>query len=272
VSRSARQVAPRPIRFIPFIRRYLFSRRHFPLDALAASRDNSPAMSVAVRRGPAAIASLAANLLLEEPMQRRFITLLMLAVLLAGCGLPMTAGGTLSGSGRMATRDYAIEGFTGIDAKNGFDVTVTGGDAFKVAVTSDDNVLDAISVKKVGDTLQLAVDGSKAQSVHTTRLEAAITMPELKEVSLDSGSRLTVSDPAPRGTSLKLTQKAGSRSDLSAMPVQTANVALDAGSSADVNVTEKLDYTLHAGSQLRYTGNPAIGAGKNLEGSSVTPY
>jgi hypothetical protein len=247
VSRSARQVAPRPIRFIPFIRRYLFSRRHFPLDALAASRDNSPAMSVAVRRGPAAIASLAANLLLEEPMQRRFITLLMLAALLAGCGLPMTAGGALSGSGRMATRDYAIEGFTGIDAKNGFDVTVTGGDAFKV-------------------------DNSKAQSVHTTRLEAAITMPELKEVSLDSGSRLTVSDPAPRGTSLKLTQKAGSRSDLSAMPVQTANVALDAGSSADVNVTEKLDYTLHAGSQLRYTGNPAIGAGKNLEGSSVTPY
>jgi hypothetical protein len=205
-------------------------------------------------------------------MHKHLVTYVILAAMLAGCGLPMTAGGALSGSGKMATRDYAIEGFTGIDARNGFDVTVTGGDAFKVAVTSDDNVLDAISVKKAGDMLQLAVDGSKAQSVHTTRLEAAITLPELKEVSLDSGSRLTVAEPAPRGTSLKLTQRAGSHSNLSAMPMQTANVDLYAGSGADVNVTGRLDYTLHAGSQLRYTGNPAIGAGKSLEGSTVTKY
>jgi hypothetical protein len=206
-------------------------------------------------------------------MHRRFIILFMLAALLAACGLPLTTGGgSLTGSGKMATRDYAIDGFTGIDARNGFNVTVSGGDAFKVAVTSDDNVLDALSVKKVGDTLQLAVDGSKAQSLHSTRLEAAITLPELKGVSLDSGSRLTVAAPAPRGSALKLTQKSGSHSDLSALPVQTANVALYAGSSADVNVTEKLDYELHAGSRLRYTGDPAIGTSKALEGSQATKY
>jgi hypothetical protein len=204
-------------------------------------------------------------------MHKRFIVLIMVVVLLAACGLPVT-GGALSGSGKLATRDYAVEGFTGIDARNGFDVTVTGGDAFKVTVTADDNVLDALTVKKAGDMLQLAMDGSKAQSVQTTRLEAAITMPELKEVSLDSGSRLTAAEAAPRGSALKLTQRAGSRSDLGAMPVQTANVDLYAGSAADVNVTETLDYTLHAGSQLRYTGDPAIGAGKSLEGSSVTRY
>ena len=172
----------------------------------------------------------------------------------------------------MATRDYAIEGFTGIDAKNGFDVTVTGGDKFKVAVTADDNVLDAISVRKAGDTLQLGVDGSKAQSVHTTRLEAAITLPELKAVSLDSGSRLTVARPSPRGTTLKLTQKAGSHSDLSAMTVRTADVALDAGSGAAISVTDKLDYQLYAGSQLRYTGNPTIGTSKTVAGSTATRY
>jgi len=171
-------------------------------------------------------------------MCKRFVTYVVLAALLApsgvlaACGLPLTtAGDTLTGSGRMATRDYAIDGFAGIDARNGFNVTVTGGDAFKVAVTADDNVLDAISVRKAGDTLQIGVDSSKAQSVQPTRLEAAITLPELKTVSLDSGSRLTVARPSPRGTTLKLTQKAGSRSDLSAMTVRTADVALDAGSA-----------------------------------------
>jgi hypothetical protein len=196
-----------------------------------------------------------------------------LALLAACCGLSMApSGSALSGTGKMATRDYAVEGFTGIDARNGFNVTVTGGDAFKVAVTTDDNVLDAISVKKAGDTLQLGVDPSKAQSVHTTRLDAAITLPELKAVSLDSGSRLTVTGPAPRGTALKLTQRAGSHSNLSAMPVQTADVTLDAGSSADINVTGKLDYLLRAGSQLRYTGSPAIGSSQARDGSTASPY
>jgi hypothetical protein len=206
-------------------------------------------------------------------MVKCFIVCVVLAALLAACCLPMTAGvGALTGTGKMATRDYAIEGFTGIDARNGFNVTVTGGDAYKVSVTADDNILDALSVVKAGDTLQLGVDSRKAQSIHTSRLEAAITMPELKQVSLDSGSRLTVVEPSPRGTALKLTQKAGSHSDLSAMPVQTANVTLYAGSGADINVTEKLDYTLYAGSQLRHTGSPAIGTSKALEGSTVTQY
>jgi hypothetical protein len=206
-------------------------------------------------------------------MVKHLITVVMLTALLAACCLPLTTGGgALSGSGKMATRGYAIEGFTGIDAQNGFNVTVTGGDAYKVSVTADDNVLDALSVVKAGDTLRLRVDSRKAQSIHTTRLDAAITMPELKLVSLDSGSRLTAAKPAPRGTALKLTQKAGSHSDLSAMPVQTADLALYAGSSADVNVTDKLDYQLYAGSRLRYTGNPAIGTSKNLEGSTVSQY
>jgi hypothetical protein len=212
-------------------------------------------------------------------MYNRLSNYVVLGVLLVACGLlaaccvPLTTvGGALTGSGKMATRDYAIEGFTGIDARNGFNVTVKGGDAYGVSVTTDDNVLDAMSVKKVGDALQLGVDSSKAQSIHTTRLEAVITLPELKGVSLDSGSRLTVAGPGPRGSTLKLTQKAGSHSDLSAMPVQSADVALYAGSSADINVTDKLDYELRAGSKLRYTGNPAIGVARNLEGSSVTPY
>lgn len=206
-------------------------------------------------------------------MVKHLISYVMLAALLAACGLPMSpGGGALTGSGKTATRGYAVEGFTGIDARNGFNVTVTGGDAYKVAVTTDDNVLDAISVKVAGDTLQLGVDPSKAQSVHTTRLDAAITLPELKAVSLDSGSRITAAEPAPRGTALKLTQRAGSHSDLSAMPVQTADVTLDAGSGADIQVTGKLDYLLRAGSQLRYTGSPAIGTGKALDGSTASPY
>ncbi len=210
-------------------------------------------------------------------MHRRFFThavmaaLLAASVLLSACGFPLpSATGTLTGSGKLATRDYPIAAFTGIEARDGFKVTVIGGDAFKVAVTADDNVLDALSVGKAGDTLRLGVDRSKAQSINTTRREAAITMPELKAVSLDNGSNLTIAEPSPRGATLRLTQKAGSHSDLSAMTVQTADVALDAGSSADISVSDRLSYQLRAGSRLRYAGNPTIGASQSLDGSTAT--
>jgi Putative auto-transporter adhesin, head GIN domain len=116
-------------------------------------------------------------------MYRRFIihaviaALLAVGALLSACSLTLpSAVGTLTGSGNLATRDYAIDGFTGIDARDGFRVTVRGGDTFQVAITADDNVLDALSVRKVGDTLRLGVDRSKAQSINTTRREAVITL------------------------------------------------------------------------------------------------
>lgn len=197
-------------------------------------------------------------------MYKRFLIIVVLPIILAAC--------SIQGSGKMATRDYAFDGFTGITVYDGFIVTITGGDTFKVSITTDDNVLDVLSVKKDGDMLQVGVDKSKILSIRTTKLEAAITMPELQAVTLGSGCRLKLAQPSPKGTSLTLKEKPGCQVDLSGMPVQRANVTLDAGSKAIISVTDNLDYHLYAGSVLRYTGNPAIGLGKAHEGAKVIRY
>jgi hypothetical protein len=206
-------------------------------------------------------------------MFQRISIILLISALLTACSLPPTAGGkALQGSRKIATRDYALEGFTGIDAAAGFKVTVSGGSAFKVTVTADDNILDVVSVRKEGSTLRIGTDPSKARSFTTTRLEAAVTMPELQSVLLDSGSQLTLGQPAPKGTALTLGLKAGSQADLGGMAVPKANVTLEAGSKATLNVSGQLDYKLSAGSQLRYTGNATIGSSQTLDGSIVTKY
>jgi hypothetical protein len=206
-------------------------------------------------------------------MFKRLSIILVVAALLTGCSvLPTTGGKALQGSRKIATRDYALDGFTGIDASAGFKVTVSGGSAFKVTVTTDDNILDVVSVRKEGSILHIGIDPAKARSFTTTRLEAAVTLPALESVALDAGSQLTLVRPAPQGTTLTVIGKAGSQADLGAMPVQKANVTLEAGSKATVNVSGQLDYKLSAGSQLRYTGSATIGSSQALDGSVVTKY
>ncbi len=199
------------------------------------------------------------------------ILVVVLSVLLAGCSA-LPAGNMTRGSGKYATRDYPLDGFTGILACCGMKVTVTGGSSFKVSVTTDDNLLDAIAVKKEGETLRIELDKSKLNVISTTRLEAAVTMPMLQAVTLDGGARLNAAQPAPQAPNLTMSANGGSQADLSAMTAQKASVKLDGGARANVRVTGTLDYDLNGGSQLQYTGKPTLGSQRMDGGARASEY
>ena len=191
------------------------------------------------------------------------------AVLLFGCaGLPVPAG-SIRGSGKIATRDYALTGFTGVDACCGYIVHVSGGDRFKVTVATDDNVLDALVVEKQGDNLRLAFDTVKFPSVQTTQLQAEVTLPSLQTVTLSGGSRLTLAGAVPGGTALTVTASGGAEADLAGMAVQKASVNLSGGARAAVNVTGSLDYDLSTGAHLDIIGHPTIGIANVSGGASA---
>ncbi len=201
------------------------------------------------------------------------IILVVLSALLVSCGnVGAWAGNGIKGSGQYATRDYGVDGFTGISVCCGFKVTVTGGDAFKVSVTADDNVLDYIVAAKEGNTLRLGLDTSQRSSFSTTKLEAAVTMPTLQAVTVSGGSQLYLGQSAPQGSSLTVDGSGGSQAHLEAMSVQKANVNLSGGATTTLNVMENLDYNLSGGSELRYTGNPTIGASSATGGARATKF
>ncbi len=208
-------------------------------------------------------------------MFKRFsiIILVILSALTASCVNPGTwVSNRISGSGQYVTRDYSVDGFTGINVCCGFKVTVTGGDAFKVSVTADDNVIDYIVAQKEGTTLRLGFDSSKFSSFNTTKLEVAVTMPTLQAVVMSGGSQLYLGEHAPRGSSLSVDGSGGSQAHLEGMSVQKANANLSGGSMAALNVTGELDYNLSGGSQLKYTGNPTIGTSLATGGAQATKF
>ncbi len=227
------------------------------------------------------------------------------ALLLAGCYIP-GPGRTLKGSGRMAGRDYDLSGFTRLDVDSAFTVRVTRGDDYKVTVTTDDNLLDRVTVSVDQGTLRIAMNPRGFATLTSTRQEATITMPELASLRLDGASRATMEGfgPVPEfaakldgasrlsgavqaetirlevtgasrldlsgsGTNLTLNVTDAGQANLGDLEVKEAAVNLHSASRADLTVSAKLDYDLSELSHLTYSGNPAIGQSRSEEASSV---
>ncbi len=206
-------------------------------------------------------------------MFKRFVIILAFgAFLLSACSTNTPLGiSTLKGSGKYATRDYTVSGFTGINACCGFQVTVTGGDSYKVTVTADDNILDAVVVEKEGNGVRIGINTAKYPSINTTKLEAQVTLPELKSVNVSGGSQLSISGTSPKGSTLSVNGSGGAKALLGSLSVQSADVNLSGGAAATVNVSGTLNYDLSGGAQLRYSGSPKIGRSTTSGGASAGP-
>ncbi len=198
------------------------------------------------------------------------LALIVLALCIGACSGPLvTSGNALVGSGKFATRDYALNGFTGIQANGGFQVTLTASDTFKVSVTADDNLFDMIDVRKDGSVLVVEL---KPGSVRSNKLDAAVALPTLASVSLNGGSSVSVGSASPKATTLTVNANGGSRADLGSIAADKVSVTLNGGAQANVNAKSSLDYDLNGGSTLRYTGKPTLGSAKAQGGAQAVQY
>ena len=109
---------------------------------------------------------------------------LVTSVLFAGCG-------TITGSGKLATKTFDFTDFTKVETEKGFQLELTESSTFSVEVTADDNVLEHIQVDKSGETLKISLQWN--QSYRSVTIKAKITMPDLHGIKLATGSQADIS-------------------------------------------------------------------------------
>ncbi len=247
-------------------------------------------------------------LLKEKAMSRLSVAALigcLLALFLVGCnGLPLSDG--VRGSGKYVTRDFDVTGFDAVDVSDAFDVTLTPGDAFKVSVTTDDNLMDYVTVQTRDHSLSIGFDHNRLPSHSSTKQEVTVTLPALKAVTLNGASSATMAgfpagesfkadvngagklrgqveagqidlnangagmiDLTGKGTDLRVDANGGSSVKTGDLAVQSAQVTLNGGATAAVQATTKLDYDLSGGARLTYSGSPRIGASRTSGGAQA---
>jgi len=96
------------------------------------------------------------------------------------------------GSGKPATKRWALAEFTAVQITHPFRVELTRGDHFEVTTTADDNVLDHVLVAKVGNQLQIRLEDKRRYRLRRDSLKVAITLPVLESLDLSHGIRATI--------------------------------------------------------------------------------
>lgn len=183
----------------------------------------------------------------------------------------------VQGSGTSKTEIRNETDFTKIDASGAVNVEVTVGNAFRVEVQADDNLLANIKTETSGDTLKIY---SEDRISPKTQVLIRVSMPEIEnfEVSGASSGNLTnvrandlelkasgASTIKINGTANDLNADASGASTIDAEGLRTENAKVEASgaSKAFVTATDDLNIDASGASKITYIGEP-----KNLKQNS----
>lgn len=233
-----------------------------------------------------------------ETVGRLFGALVALCLVgaLAGCTVPnILSGTTVTGSGRTTTQEYDFTGFNKVVVSHAFQATVTRGDAYRVAVTVDDNLVEYLDVRVDGDTLRIQLKPVLSLGFRNTTLRAEVTLPSLAGLDLSGATRtqlsgftnseqldveisgasqlrgnVTVSGATTiRASGASTLELTGSSASLNAnasgastvrlqdFPTGDARVDVSGASNITVNAKGRITGEASGASSVKYTGNPA---------------
>ena len=102
---------------------------------------------------------------------------------LAGCGLI-----GVDGNGQRVSEVRALEGFSAVDSEGSLDVLIVRGDAFRVEVSIDSNLLALVQTRVAGDTLAIDTDGPIGDVVAGPHI--IVTMPVLRRAAVNGSGGL----------------------------------------------------------------------------------
>jgi hypothetical protein len=188
------------------------------------------------------------------------------AVLLIGC-VPDNQQVVVSGLGAVVTQEKPLSGFDRVQVSQAFQVDIRQGEAFRVVIHIDEELVKYLEVIQQGDTLRIGLKPDFSYRTDHATMQAEVTMPELTGLDLSGASRATLAgfeSGKPLGAELS-----GSSSLRGA--VRAGDTTLDVSGSSKVTLTGSTkDLTVQASgsSVVNLSDFPAADAWVQSSGAS----
>lgn len=199
----------------------------------------------------------------------------------------------MTGSGNVIHHNIEVDDFTKVDVQGNFDVDIQQGTGFNVTISTDDNLISRILVSLENETLNVRIQAPA--NFFPTSLKITITMPKIYSLFLSNGAKASISgfsftfnftlnltggstlsgnlnsgtsqfnvsnasqvDLTGQAREFDLTASKHSKLSLENFVIDDAQINLDGGSEAAVNVDGNLDVTLANASKIYYSGHPTL--------------
>jgi hypothetical protein len=160
---------------------------------------------------------------------KKAVTCLALSLLLAVLFGAHGCGGTVIGSGEIATWDFDFSDFNRLEVSSAFDVTVDRADTYLVRITIDKALYEYLKIDQRGDTLRVGLKSN--YNYIDTKQQAVINLPDLRRLALSGASRAVVNGFSV-SHSLDFALSGASRLDLGHTIAGNSNFSLSGASQA----------------------------------------
>ena len=198
--------------------------------------------------------------------------------------------------GNLKTEEMEFSGFTAVDVRWAFEVSIKQSSSYSVVISADEKIFDKIEVDQIEDTLVIDLEPGTIDPTGLVR-KAEIKMPDLNKLILSGATRgkadgfsnsnqftlevtgassldmnnINVGDAEievsgastldASGTAQDLRSRVtgASNIDLSNFPVSNADIDVDGASRATINLDGVLNANLSGASRLEYIGEPTMG-------------
>lgn len=222
------------------------------------------------------------------------------AIILSACNFNFSTGER--GNGHVVTEERSVSDFTEVKASAGMDVYLSEGDANKVVVEADENLLPLITTEVKDGKLNITTSGNigfyKSKKVYVTYKELtdisassgaeivgnSVIRSERLSLNSSSGAEIKLevfsrelsatcssgADIEIKGKASSFNAQASSGSELDAQKLETINGIARASSGAKINLTvkENLETHVSSGADINYYGNPvSVNSNKSSSGS-----
>jgi hypothetical protein len=220
----------------------------------------------------------------------RFITILLLFVLINGCDWNVPC--SISGNGNVVAEERYVSGFSGLSVSNGIDVYIAPGEGGILKVVADENILEVLKTEVMGNTLKIyfseSVCGTKSSKVYVrysnlnsitvssagdVKGEGILTTDEL-DIELSSAGNLKLNVEAEKifidisssgkaflsGRATYLEARLSSAGNLNAfeLEAETGDVAVSSAGNAKVFITGEASFESSSAGDIIYRGEPEI--------------
>ena len=177
----------------------------------------------------------------------------------------------IKGSGVAASEAREANDFTGVDVGGVFQVEITAGKDFSVAVDADDNLLQYIKTEVNGGVLHIE---TTERINSTTPIRVRIAAPDIESIGASGASKVSLlglnnssleidtsgaSKVKIAGETNDVTVQVSGASSVDAESLKAKTASVDASGASSVNlfVTERLISEASGASKVSFGGNPA---------------
>jgi len=194
------------------------------------------------------------------------INRVMLAVLIIGSFVTFNACflNQTKGNGNVITQERTANNFSNVVLDIACNVNIHYSENYKVAVITDSNIQDIITINVNGNNLHIDKKNTNT-GFNSTKLEIDVYMPQLNGISLNAAGNIKVNN----GNTSELNCSISGTGNIDAQEFQAKNVTINLSGAGNVKIwaTDNINGSLSGTGNISYKGNPEINVNKTGTGN-----